>query len=96
MDYGPETFIARMPDASMEPRFREGDYLFVDPDEWAQPGRYVAAGGGEVGPTTVRLLVVEDGRRVLRALNPGWPEWTLDSRNETVIQGVVVFAGWRP
>ena len=93
MKFGPETFVLGMAGASMEPRFLDGDYLYVDPDEPAEPGCYVAVGGGEAGATTLRLLVEEDGRRVLRALNPGWPEWILVAGNETMILAVVVFAG---
>ena len=85
--------MVRMSGASMAPRFLDGDYLYVDPDVPAAPGRYIAVGGAEVGETTVRLFVLQQGRRVMRALAAGWPEWTLDADNETMILGVVVFAG---
>ncbi len=38
-------------------------------------------------------LAEMDGRRVLRALCGDWPELVLDAVNETMILGVVVFAG---
>ena len=34
-----------------------------------------------------------DGRRILRALDKGCPECTVDAANETDIRGVVVFVG---
>ena len=91
--YGPETFAVRLSDDSMEPLFRSGDFLFVDPDEPAERGRYVGVRDPETGARTVRLLEAEDGRRVLRALAPGWPETALDADNETMISGTAVFHG---
>ena len=93
MHFGAESFIVRLSGHAMEPVFLDGEYLYVDPDEPAEPGRHIWVHDDGTGESTVRLMVEEDGRRVLRALNPGWPEWTLDHDNETMIQGVVVFAG---
>ena len=90
--YGRETFLVRMADDSMSPALRAGDYAYVDPAEPAEPGRLVAIHDGS-GGTTVREMVARSGRRVLRALVPGWPERVLDADNETMIRGVVVFEG---
>ena len=90
--YGRETFLVRMADDSMSPAPRAGDYAYVDPAEPAEPGRLVAIHDGS-GGTTVREMVARSGRRVLRALAPGWPERVLDADNETMIRGVVVFEG---
>ena len=82
--FGPETFIMRVAEDAMAPRVRAGDYIWVDPDEPAVDGRFVAvrdpARGGE---TDVRLLVERDGRRILRALDERCPERTVDAGNET-------------
>ena len=48
---------------------------------------------GPGSATLVRRLVVEDGKRVLRAANPGWADIAVTYENETMIRGVVVFAG---
>ena len=93
MHYGPETFALRMADASMQPRFAAGDHLFVDPDEPAEPGRFVAIEDPETGERTARLMEARDGRRVLRPLDAHWPELVVDRDNETMILGTVVFAG---
>ena len=78
----------------MAPRVREGDYVWIDPDEPAADGRFVAvrdpARGGE---TVVRQLIERDGRRILRAFDECCPERTVDADNETDIRGVVVFVG---
>ena len=93
---GPESFFLRMDDASMSPRFEAGDWLYVDPDEPAEPGRYVGIEDPESGVRTARLMVERDGRPALRALDGGWPEIALDHDNETMILGTVVFAGSKP
>jgi len=51
--FGRETFIVRVAEDAMAPRVRAGDYIWVDPDEPAVDGRFVAvrdpARGGECG-----------------------------------------------
>ena len=37
--FGPGTFIVRLAGDGMAPRFLDGDYLHVDPDEPARDGR---------------------------------------------------------
>ena len=93
MHFGRETFLIRMEGHSMTPRFDHGDYLWVDLDERALPGRVIAITDPETGEPTARLMAEVDGRRVLRALCADWPEIVLDSDNEAMILGVVVFAG---
>ena len=92
--FGRDTFIVRIAEDAMAPRVREGDYVWIDPDEPAADGRFVAvrdpARGGE---TVVRLLIERDGRRILRAFDERCPERTVDAGNETDIRGVVVFVG---
>ena len=85
--------MVRVFDGSMAPSLRAGDYVYVDPDEPAADRRFVAVWDGEPRATTVRLYVMEDGRRVLRALNADYPDRVVDAVNETDIRGVVVFRG---
>ena len=93
MHYGPETFIVRLESADgMEPAFRAGDFAYVDPDLSAEHG-HTAAVWRPGGAMAVRRFVVEDGARVLRALDPDVPDIVLDASNETMLQGVVVFRG---
>ena len=92
--FGPETFIVRVAEDAMAPRVRAGDYIWIDPDEPAVDGRFVAVRDlGRGGETVVRLLVERDGRRILRALDERCPERIVDAGNETDIRGVVVFVG---
>ena len=92
--FGPETFIERVGDDALAPDLREGQYAWIDPDEPARDGRLVAVwADGPGSATLVRRLVVEDGRRVLRAADPGRADIALTYENETMIRGTVVFAG---
>ena len=92
--FGRETFIVRIAEDAMAPRVRAGDYVWVDPDEPAVHGSFVAVRDpGRGGETVVRLLVERDGRRFLRALDERCPERIVDASNETDIRGVVVFVG---
>jgi len=93
MHYGRDTFAMRVEGHSMEPRVRDGDHVFVDPDEPARHGRFVAVLDGDGEGVLVRLLVEEDGARTLRTLQPGWPDLMINESNETDILGVVVFVG---
>ena len=75
--FGPETFIVRVAEDAMAPRVRAGDYIWIDPDEPAVDGHFVAVRDpGRGGETVVRLLVERDGRRILRALDERCPERT--------------------
>lgn len=93
---GPDSFFLRMADASMSPRFEDGEWLLVDPDEPAEPGRYVAIEHPETGERTARLMVEAGGRRILRAADGVAAALALDRDNETMILGTVVFKGGRP
>ena len=92
--FGRETFIVRVAEDAMAPRVQAGDYVWIDPDEPAVHGRFVAVRDpGRGGESVVRLLVERDGRRILRAFDERCPERTVDAGNETDIRGVVVFVG---
>ena len=78
---------------SMEPKFQEGDIVFVDPDLPADPGKIVIAQDetfSEVEATMKKLVV--DGREAyLKALNPEWPGPKFIKITPTIrIVGVVV------
>ena len=93
--YGSETFLVRVEGHSMEPRFRDGEYVYVDPDEPAVDGCFVGVGDAEDGTMVIRQLRHEHGQMVLRILNPCRVERVLDKDTETMIQGVALFVGSR-
>ena len=93
MYYGRDGFVIRMAGSSMEPFYRDGDFLYVDPDEPAADGRFVGVEDAETGERTIRQYFESEGRRVLRAARGDWPEVVLDRETTTMILGVVVFEG---
>ena len=94
--YGPETFVVRVEGEAMAPRFQDGDYAWVDPDEPAADGCFVGVRVREAGPVVIRQLGLDKGRLVVRTLNPPRLERTLVGEDETLIEGVAVFVGRRP
>lgn len=87
-------FCLRVRGESMEPKFHEGDIVFVDPDVVADPGKIVIVQdetfSGAVESTMKKL--VRDGHEVfLKALNPDWPGKKFIPFTETMrVIGVVV------
>ena len=68
---GPGTFAVKVRGVSMEPKFSDGDIIFVDPSATATHGRRVIA---EVdGETVFRELVLDGSRRFLTMLNGNFP-----------------------
>ena len=91
---GPGTFVLRVRGESMEPRFREGDLIFVDPSRAAGNGSYVVVRRGDgSGTATFKQLIEEDGRRYLKAANPHWPRPIVEADPDSAVCGVVVFRG---
>ena len=66
------TFALRVMGDSMEPEFREGMILIVEPEMSPQPGDYVIARDG-ADETTFKQLVRDAGEWYLKPLNPRWP-----------------------
>ena len=90
---GEDTFVLRVAGESMAPRFRDGEYIFVDPDVEPAGGSFVVVRRGAEGAATFKQLVEEEGRRYLKAVNPDWPERIVQAGADAAICGVVVFHG---
>ncbi|MCY3814366.1 MAG: LexA family transcriptional regulator [Gammaproteobacteria bacterium] len=90
---GPGTFVLQVAGESMAPRFPDGDYIFVDPDAPAGNGSFVVVRRPDDGAATFKQLVVEDGRRFLKAANPNWPDPIVEAEPDAAVCGVVVFQG---
>ncbi|QXP89476.1 LexA family protein [Methylococcus capsulatus] len=86
-----KAFALRVRGISMEPRFQDGDIIFVDPEITPVHGKFVVARLGMENEATFKQLVEGDGRKFLRALNPDWPGPRLLPLDEdATIVGVVV------
>ena len=89
-----DTFVVRVKGPSMEPRFHNGELIFVDPEVEATDGKFVVVRLRDSNEGTFRQLIIEDDQRYLQALNPDWPNRRIIEINEnTAICGVVVFKG---
>ncbi len=77
----------------MEPRFHNGDLVFVDPDATAESGNYVIVQLEGADEATFRELIIEGGHTYLKALNPDWPDRIIEIDENATICGVVVFKG---
>jgi SOS-response transcriptional repressor LexA len=88
-----DTFVLRVRGQSMEPRFRDGDLIFVDPHVPADNGRFVVVRLDGSQEATFKQLIIEGGRRYLKALNPDWPQRIIEVNESAWICGVVVFKG---
>lgn len=66
------TFALRVAGDSMEPEFKEGAVLIVEPEMEAQPGDFVIAKNGDE-ETTFKQLIKDGGDWYLKPLNPRYP-----------------------
>ena len=90
--HGRDTFAVRVEDDAMVPAFRDGDYVWVDPDEPMVDGGFVGVRDPRTGRKVVRRLGRESGHLVLRTLNPPGVERELLGDEVMEIEGAVVFS----
>jgi len=87
------TFVLRVQGISMEPRFNEGDLIFVDPEAEVQSKKFVVARLDDSNEATFKQIIIEGDMKFLRPVNPNWPEQLIPINGNCTIVGVVVFAG---
>ena len=71
---GPRSFVLRVEGLSMEPDFRPGEKVVVDPDMQWETGDFVVAKRARDQGVTLKQLRMEGGEYYLYATNPDWPE----------------------
>lgn len=72
------------------PSFREGDIIYVDPEKEANHRDFIIARLNDDNEATFKQLIVEDGKRMLRALNPDWKPRLQEMTKDSSISGVVI------
>ncbi len=89
---GPKTYALKVTGESMEPRYHNGDIIFVDPDIPAAHGSDVIVRLENSNEGTFKQLVIEGSCRYLKPLNPRFP--VIEITTEAQIVGVVIAATW--
>ncbi|NYT45124.1 helix-turn-helix domain-containing protein [Alcaligenaceae bacterium] len=98
--HGPRTFCLVVEGESMKnpgikPSYEPGDIIFIDPDKVANPGDRVVARLENQPAATFKQYWEEDGKRMLKALNPDWNPRYSPINDDATICGVVI-GKWVP
>ncbi|AZV95465.1 hypothetical protein CBF45_07420 [Bordetella sp. J329] len=93
--HGPRTFCLRVEGESMKnpgskPSYDPGDIIFVDPDVCAVPGNRVVVKLDDQDKATFKQYMEEDGRKMLKALNPDWKPRYIEINGNASLCGVVI------
>lgn len=89
-NYGENAYALRVRGASMEPRFREGEIIVVNPHASPDNGKFVIARKEGSKEVTFKQLIREGDEAYLKAINPQWPEPIIRMDEAWHICGVVV------
>lgn len=87
------TFALKVQGVSMEPKFFDGDLIFVDPEAECIHGSYVVARLDDDNQATFKQLIIESGHKFLKAANPNWPEQLIPINGNCTLVGKVIFTG---
>tara|TARA_R110002124_G_scaffold80776_2_gene213530 strand:- start:1470 stop:2090 length:621 start_codon:yes stop_codon:yes gene_type:complete len=87
------TFALKVQGVSMEPKFYDGDLIFVDPEAECIHGSYVVARLDDNNEATFKQLIIESGHKFLKAANPNWPEQLIPINGNCTLVGKVIFTG---
>lgn len=87
------SFVLEVQGISMEPKFSEGDLIFVDPEAICNDGSYVVARLEDENQATFKQLIIDGNKKYLKALNPDWPNKFIEINGNCTIVGKVVFTG---
>lgn len=79
-----------MHDPSGPTSFSDGDIIIVDPDKNPENKSFVVVRQNGNMEATFKQLIIESGEKMLKALNPSWPNRIIPMTEETVLCGVVI------
>lgn len=85
---GDNAFALRVVGGSMEPRFREGDIIIVDPSRVVENGDYIVAKIND-DEATFKKYVRDGGKVLLMPLNPAYPSHDVTDREWKIVGRVV-------
>jgi SOS-response transcriptional repressor LexA len=98
--HGSRTYCLRVRGESMnnpdgKPSYDDGDIIYVDPDQEAVSGNRIITRLDDASEATFKQLVEEDGKRLLKALNPAWSPRYLELNVDATYCGKVI-GKWVP
>jgi len=88
-----ESFVLRVRGPGMEPKFKSGELIFVDPKVEATDGRYVLAMTAGSDEPIFKQIVFEGSRRFLKSVNSAFPEPIIEVVEGVQLKGVIIFRG---
>lgn len=98
--HGKRTYALRVRGESMKnpdgrPSYDNGDIIYVDPDQEGLSGHRIITRLDDGLEATFKQLVEEDGKRLLKALNPDWTPRYLELNVDATYCGKVI-GKWVP
>jgi len=87
---GERMFALKVKNDCMEPEFREGDRIIVNPNVEAASGDYVIVRDNKKNEATFKQLKIYGKKVILHPLNPKYEDIELDQDKRYVIVGKVV------
>lgn len=85
-----DSFVLVIENESMLDEFKKGDMVLVDPAVNAANGSFVIAQMTHKQDAIIRQLVVDNGEKFLKCINPDWPNRFVPIGANDVIIGTVV------
>lgn len=92
---GRHTYMLRVRGRSMEPKYSDGDLIYVDPEASYQHHSNVIVKLTDDQEATFKRLVIEGAKMWIEPLNPDWPEKAIKLDESARIVGVVI-GKWVP
>lgn len=87
------TFALSVVGESMYPEYMPGEIIFVDPEVPALTGDDVVAMLVDTGQTTFKRLIDDGFSKMLKAVNPNWPNQYIPINGNCNLMGTVIFSG---
>lgn len=93
VNHSEKTFILRVQGESMEPEYRDGDLIFIDPLVQAGHNSDIVVRLENANTATFKRLQIVGGKHYISPINKDWPEPVIPIDERAQICGVVIFSG---
>ena len=84
------SFALKVVGESMLPDYVDGEIIYVDPEVEARNGSYVVVRQNNDSEVTFKKLIIEGSEKMLKAVNPDWPNPIINMLPDAKVCGVVV------